>query len=139
MNCPMWNSGPGNYGLVSEHNFVLRVMVDMITGSQPLLCMCAKVKECAKNFHSTFSLSPLLINPRRACAARITVVGLSVCRRVSWHYRLRDGLLAIPVASELRKPEKYKGDYPETTAFEIYAVKIAKKANMHNRTGLTVT
>ena len=41
-----------------------------------------------------------LINPRRACAARVTVVGLCVClsvclfvcRRLFSHYRLRGGL-----------------------------------------------
>ena len=41
-----------------------------------------------------------LINPRRACAARVTVVGLwvclsvclSVCPRLFSHYRLRGGL-----------------------------------------------
>ena len=48
--------------------------------------------------------------PRRACAARVTVVGLSVCVcvcvRLFWHYRLRGGLLAAPAASKLREPEK---------------------------------
>ena len=39
------------------------------------------------------------------------LVCLSVCRRLFWHYRLRGGLLAIPVASELREPEKYRGDF----------------------------
>ena len=37
-----------------------------------------------------------LINPRRACAARVTVVVLgvcvSVCLRIFSHYRLRGGL-----------------------------------------------
>ena len=37
-----------------------------------------------------------VVNPRRACAARVTVVGvcvcLSVCRRLFSHYRLRGGL-----------------------------------------------
>ena len=50
-------------------------------------------------------------------------VCLGVCRRLFWHYRRRGGLLAIAAASELREPEKYRGDYPETTAFERYAVK----------------
>ena len=42
----------------------------------------------------------------------------------------------IPAASELREPEKEKGDFPET---ERYAVKTSEKNNMHNRTGLTAT
>ena len=82
----------------------------------------------------------VLINPRRACTARVTVVGLSVClcvcRRLFWHYRLRGDLLAIPAASELREPEKENGDFPETVAFERYAVKTSEKANIHNPTGL---
>ena len=74
-------------------------------------------------------------------AARVTVVGLSgyVCRHLFWHYRLRSGLLATPGASELREPENEKGDFPETTAFERYAVKTSEKANMHISTGLTAT
>ena len=39
-------------------------------------------------------VSLVVVNPRRACAARVTVVGLSVfvCRRLFSHYRLRGGL-----------------------------------------------
>ena len=33
----------------------------------------------------------------------------------------------IPTASKLREPERILGDFPETTAFERYAVKKAKK------------
>ena len=34
-----------------------------------------------------------IINPRRACAARVTVLGLcGVCLRLFSHYRLRGGL-----------------------------------------------
>ena len=47
----------------------------------------------------------IVINPRRTCAARVTVVGLSVClSTLILHYRLRGGLLAIPAPSELREP-----------------------------------
>ena len=60
-----------------------------------------------------------IVNPRHACAARVTVlvlslcvsVCLSVCLSVSTlilHYRLRGGLLAISAASETREPEKYQ-------------------------------
>ena len=35
-------------------------------------------------------------------------------------------------ASELREPENELGDFPETTAFERYAVKTSEKANTHN-------
>ena len=77
------------------------------------------------------------INPRRACAAGVTAVRLSVClsvcRRLFWHYSLRGGLLTIPAASELREPEKEKGGFPETTVFERYAVKTSEKVNLHIR------
>ena len=48
-----------------------------------------------------------LINPRRACAARVTVVGVcvSVCPRLFSHYRLRGGLRVIPNASVLQVHE----------------------------------
>ena len=66
-------------------------------------------------------------------------VCVCVCRRLFWHYRLRGGPLAIPAASELHEPEKEKGNFPETTAFERYAVKTSEKANMLISTGLTAT
>ena len=65
-------------------------------------------------------------------------VCVSVCRRLFWH-KLRGGLLAIPAASKERKPENKKGDFPETTVFERYAVKTSEKANLHDHTGLTQT
>ena len=44
-----------------------------------------------------------IVNPRHACATRVTVVGLSVCvsgcRRLLWHYRLQGGLLVIDYTS----------------------------------------
>ena len=39
------------------------------------------------------------------------------------------GYEAAYTASELRVPEKQKGDFPEATAFERYAMKTSKKAN----------
>ena len=51
-----------------------------------------------------YTIISLVINPRRACAARVTVVGLCVClsvclfvclfvcRRLFSHYRVRGGL-----------------------------------------------
>ena len=50
-------------------------------------------------------------------------VCVCVCVRLFCHYRLRGGLLAAPAASKLREPEKWKGDFLETTAFERYAAK----------------
>ena len=73
----------------------------------------------------------VLINPRRACAARVTVVVLCVClsvclfvcQRLFSHYRLRGGLCAIPTASVLQGQEKQRGDFAETAAFKRYGVK----------------
>ena len=52
----------------------------------------------------------IIINPRRACAARVTVVVLCVCVCVCVQlfsdYRLRGGLWAIPTASVLQGQEK---------------------------------
>ena len=76
------------------------------------------------------------------CSRSVSVcvcVCVCVCRRLFSHYRLRGGPLAIPTASELREPEKRKGEFPETTAFERYAVKTSENANMHNSTWLTTT
>ena len=60
---------------------------------------------CLLCLNASYARAVLLINPRRACAARVTVVVLSVClsvcRRLFWHYRLWGGLLEIPAASEL--------------------------------------
>ena len=42
----------------------------------------------------------------------------------------------MPAASELREPEKLVGDFPETTAFERYAAKKAKKPIWKTSTGL---
>ena len=42
-------------------------------------------------FLHLLSLQPL-VNPRRACAARVTVLGLSVSLRLFSHYRLGGGL-----------------------------------------------
>ena len=85
----------------------------------------------------------LFINPRRACAARVTVVcfclSVCLCVCVSTFNDVVGGLLAIPAASELREPEKQKANFPETTALEGYAVKTSEKGNMHNRTGLAAT
>ena len=54
-------------------------------------------------------MSAVLINPRCACAERVTVVGLSVCLCVNDYSGTTDyeaSLLAIPAASKLREPEK---------------------------------
>ena len=41
--------------------------------------------------HTTVGLCDVN-NPRHACTARVTVLGLSVCHPIIWQYRERDGL-----------------------------------------------
>ena len=47
--------------------------------------------------------------------------------------------MSEPTASVLREPENLRGDFPETTLFERYAVKTSQKANIHNSAGLPRT
>ena len=75
-----------------------------------------------------------IINPRRACAARVTVVVLCVCLSVclSDYSRTTTTLLALRATRRLMsdtnrfsatRAGKNKGDFAETTAFERYGVK----------------
>ena len=59
----------------------------------------------------------------RAGAARVT----AVCQSAAI-FALYTGFGAIPTSSELREHVKQNGDFPETTAFQRYAV---KNDNMH--------
>jgi hypothetical protein len=70
-----------------------------------------------------------LINPRRACAAGVTVVGLcvwlSVCPHLFWNYiQATDTSGFKAIYASLEK----KGNFPETTVFQRYAVKTSEKA-----------
>jgi len=57
----------------------------------------------------------MLINPQRACAARVTVLGLCVCVRVCLHlfspYRDQAGSSVIPTALAQQGLEKLCGDF----------------------------
>ena len=79
----------------------------------------------------------IIINPRRACAARVTVC-LSVC--------LSATILALQVTRRYQQLQCYIqgqemlcGDFAETTAFERYGVKTSEKANIHNEHWVTST
>ena len=48
----------------------------------------------------------------------IVVLFVCLCVFYSGTTGYEAGPLVIPAASELREPEKEKGDFPETTAFE---------------------
>ena len=77
----------------------------------------------------------MLINPRRACAARVTVVVLCVCLSVCvsvYDYSRTTGYEAAYERYQqlqvLQGQEKECGDFAETTAFERYGVKTSEKA-----------
>ena len=52
-----------------------------------------------------------IINPRRACAARVTVLGLCVCLHLFSPYRDQAGSSAIPTALAQQGLEKVCGDF----------------------------
>ena len=88
--------------------------------------------------HSTQDSAPrvctlvIFINPRRACAARVTVVRLSVCVCVSVKSHLTYGASVRPenaaIYSAGNEGQKICGDLPATTAFKSYAVKHERKS-----------
>ena len=63
-----------------------------------------------------------VINPRRACAARATVLGpfvcLSVCYHVFCHHAQRDNEIAISKGSALHRLDFKFGDFRKSNAFE---------------------
>ena len=72
------------------------------------------------------------INPRRACAARVTVLGsVGVCVPVKSHLtsRISNRKPAYSVACER---QKICGDLPEKTAFKSYAAKHKRKSQCAN-------
>ena len=77
-------------------------------------------------------------NPRRACAARVTVVGLCVCVCVcvclSVKSHLTYGASVRPenavTHSAGNEGQNICGDFPETTAFKSYAAKHERKSQL---------
>ena len=80
-----------------------------------------------------------LVNPRRACAARVTekkLVCLSVCYHVFCRYAQRDGQKAIPTGSVPHWLYFENGDFDKNATFESYGVKQSEGANMQISTGV---
>ena len=80
-----------------------------------------------------------VINPRRACTARVTELDLCVCLSVC----LSSTILALQATRRLisdtnrfSATRKLRGDFAETTAFERYGVKTVKKPICIMSTGL---
>ena len=87
-----------------------------------------------------------IINPRRACAARVIVLGLCVCQSVClfvYDYSRTTGHEAA--YERYQQLQCYMGMknnvaiFFEMTVFERYGVKTSEKANMHNEHWLTLT
>ena len=87
----------------------------------------------------------IIINPRRACAARVTVVVLCVCLSVCLfvsYYSRTTGYEAV--YERYQQLQCYKGMKNNvaiflnlTTAFGRYGVKTSEKANIHTSTGFS--
>ena len=86
------------------------------------------LRRCLLTLYHSLNILMSVNNLRRACSARVTVLGLgvclSVCQQLFSHYR------------DYTSMNKEKSDFPETTALERYAVKTSEKANMYNCTSL---
>ena len=80
-----------------------------------------------------------IINPRRACAARVTVLGLSirlsVCYHVFCHYAQQGGQKAIPTGSVPHWLDFKNGDFRKSTAFKSYGVKTKRTSQYANEHG----
>ena len=74
-----------------------------------------------------------IINPRRACAARVTVVGfVSVCLSVCLTYGTSVRPENAVTYSAGNEGRKICGVLPETTAFKSYAAKHERKSQYAN-------
>ena len=82
----------------------------------------------------------LFINPRRACAARVTVVVLRVCVCLSIKSHLTYEVYVCPenavTYSAGNEGQKNCGDLPETTAFKSYAAKHERESQYANYSDL---
>ena len=88
-----------------------------------------------------------LINPRRACAARVTVFGqsfrlsvhlsvrLSVCYHVFCYSAQQGGQKAIPTGSVPHWLDFKNGDFRKSTAFKSYGVKTKRTSQYANKHG----
>ena len=87
-----------------------------------------------------------IINPRRACAARVTVLGLSfrlsvclsVCYHVFCHYVQQGGQKAIPTGSVPHWLDFQNGDFRKSTAFKSYGLKTKRTSQYANEHGYQI-
>ena len=84
-----------------------------------------------------------IINPRHACTARVTVLGLSfrlsvrlsVCYHVFCHYAQQGGQKAIPTGSVPHWLDFKNGDFRKSTAFKSYGMKTKRTSQYANEHG----
>ena len=88
-----------------------------------------------------------LVNPRRACAVRVTVLGLSfrlsvhlsvclsVCYHVFCHYAQQGGQKAIPTGSVPHWLDFKNGDFCKSTAFKSYGMNTKQTSQYANEHG----
>ena len=96
-------------------------------------------KECKSGKFTVLALGTVLlgfhfINPRRACAARVTVVGfVCLCLSVKSHLTYRASVLPENAVtySAGNEGQKICGDLSETTAFKSYAAKHERKSQYY--------
>ena len=82
-----------------------------------------------------------LINPRRACAARVSVLGLSfclsvrpfVCLSVFCHYAQQGGQKAIPTGSVPHWLDFKNGDFRKSNVFKSYGMKTKQTSQYANK------
>ena len=95
--------------------------------------------------HRGFCTLVLFINPRRACAARVTVVGcvcLPVCVSVCLlsHISPMERLFVLKTRavtySAGNEGQEFYGDLPEITAFKSYAAKHERRSQYANYSDL---
>ena len=110
-------------------------------GTNTILQSCDEAGISSLNLFSISQLFHLFINPRRACAARVTVVVLCVCLSVKSH--LIYGASVRPenavTYSAGKEGQKICGDLPETTAFKSYAAKHERKSQYANYSDLPMS
>ena len=79
----------------------------------------------AKHTVKLFSPAPHIINPRRACAARVTVLGSCVCVCLSapfWPLRVKVSPENDTNASSRQDKENKTGDFLKNAPFKSYSL-----------------
>ena len=100
----------------------------------------ARASQGVAKARASLGVLKVFINPRRACAARVTVLGLSfrlsVCYHAFCHYAQQGGQKVIPTGSVPHWLDFENGDFRKSTAFKSYGVKTKRTSQYANEHGL---